>query len=205
MNDKIIGLRFDTALPPEQCSPSMAELFRRLFADAHITYDQILFPYADSLLLSDWGAKNAFGTHALLWDVDPKLLADCAVRACGDRLAELRPRAKELDCTAAAIAEFLSMTYDVSGDPGERETAGQGRSDADGYMPLGDFAALMSGSVRPWSIREQARRFCSLAEHIARLPDASIHGIRGGSLLVSGGDRAELLRLYSAKTGGRAG
>ena len=181
MKDILTGLRFSPDTPPEKCSAATKTMLMRLFDNGAVTYSQFLYPYADSLLLSEDGdaGQYFFGTHSLLWNIAPETVEELLD-------TDLPHETVQVGCSAADITEFL----DISGfDCGE--------------MLLGSFDELLIGSVRPWSIREQSRKFCSFAEHIARMKGCSVHGTVGGYLAVSAENtgREEFARLYEAKTG----
>lgn len=179
MNDKLIGLRFSPELPVHEASRMMKALFIRLFESGKVTYSQFLFPYADSLLLSDDGGDCFFGTHALLWNVDEQLLESC--------FGDVAPELVTLEWSASSITDFLELS-----------------ENNDKAMLLGTFDELLLGSVRPWSVREQARKFCSFAEHISRMKGCEVLGTAGGYLAVQSDVpqiKEQLAALYEAKTG----
>ncbi len=193
MNGRIIGLRFDTELSASICSEYMKKIFKCLIEQKSATYDLLLYPYVDRLLLSREDASGCcFGTHALLWGFDAKTLAGAVVSACRDRLSELHPVAEELDSNAAALGEFLSLGID-NGTQSE--------------IAVGDYASLLAGNVRPWSVREASKRFCAFCEQAARIEGITEKGLCGGSLMVEASDESakeQIERLYTAKTGGAA-
>lgn len=186
MNGRIIGFRFDNTEKPELCAAAMQRMLRRLVAGG-ATYDLFLYPYADALLLADENRAAMFGTHALLWGFDPRPLAKAAFAACEG--ADLRPKALLLENDARAVAGFLS------------ENVGALRP---GELAVGGFGGLLAGSIRPWSIREHSRHFCSFCEQTARMSGVEAVALSGGRLVVRCGAEHEktLADLYTAKTGG---
>ena len=179
MNDKLTGLRFSPELPAEEASRAVKALFIRLFDSGKVTYSQFLFPYADSLLLSDEGGDCFFGTHALLWNVDEQLLESC--------FGDAAPQVVTLEWSASSVTDFLKIN-----------------DNNENAMMLGAFDELLLGSVRPWSVREQSRKFCSFAEHISRMKGCEVLGTAGGYLAVQSDEpliKQQLAALYEAKTG----
>lgn len=184
MKDTIIGLRFPSDMPPEECSRVAKKLFVSLFETGRVTYSQFLYPYADSLLLSEesGGEQSFFGTHSLLWNIDPEMPEKVLLRGVPGVPFEI----EQLDFSTERLMHF----FDIK----DRETD---------MMLFGAFDELLVGSIRPWSIREQARKFCSFAEHISRMNGCKVCGTVGAYL----GVRAENMQpgdfapLYEAKTG----
>lgn len=191
MNNKITAFRFAGALAPEQLSEAMKRVFAHLYSTGGITYSQFLFPYADSLLLSEDSADCFFGSHALLWEIEPERLMCSAEAVLSSEETDLLcPQVTEIELTARTVSDFLN---DVS-----CETSGVG---------IGNFAALLSGNIRPWSLREHSRGLCSFAEHISRMKGYTAHGFSGGRFIVSADEELDellLAGLYSSKTGGIA-
>lgn len=180
MNQNIIGLRLEGGSAGE-CSESARRILSSLSVNG-VTYNQMLFPYADSLTLSG-GVPGMFGSHILLWDVDPRLLARCTVRSCGDAVSA---RAREYRCSARELAGFFE----------ERPC-----SPPQGYMLAGRFSDMLAGAVSPWAIRGRARVMCSFAEHTARLKGARVGGFCGDRLAVSGVPESEIINIFESKTG----
>lgn len=198
MDNMLIGLRFEGKAPVGICSEYMKKIFAALTGRENVTFDRILFPYADTLLLSE-DSRNGyfFGTHALMYGVDARTLARAVFSACGettadgeDMLALLAPNAGKIECTRMAVADFL----DLSG----------GSEESCEY--IGDFASLLGGMVRPWNIREASRRLCSFCEQAARTDGVRLRGLHGGSVCadVEPVSAEAIIKLYAAKTGGNA-
>ncbi|MBE6752809.1 MAG: hypothetical protein E7559_00395 [Ruminococcaceae bacterium] len=189
MNGRIIGFRFDCPQEPELCAAAMQRLLRILTDKGLATFDLFLYPYTDALLLSERGSTAMFGTHALLWGFDERALAEAAVEACQGRTALLRPRACLLDNDMRDIAAFFSEGV---------------HTPAEGEVLVGGLASLLAGSVRPWAIREQSRRFCSFCEHLARTKGVQPVALCGDKLLIKSEEDslAAVEELYAAKTGG---
>ncbi len=182
MSEKLTGLRFSAELSSEICSAAMKSLLVRLFASGKITYSQFLYPYADSLLLSDenCGVSCFFGTHALLCGVEGELLNSCIDD-------DVRPEIIELDYSAADITRFFDISDRLS--------------DAD--MLIGGFEEMLQDSIHPWFIRDRARRFCSFAETIARMKQCAVCGTVGGYVAVKTENKTcdDFIELYASKTG----
>ncbi|MBQ9993374.1 MAG: hypothetical protein IJP17_01515 [Clostridia bacterium] len=186
-SDKIIGIKIGGEMPLCEHSDAMRRIFMRLVESGAVTFDSFLYPYADSLLLSDDVISGTqgyfFGSHALLWDVGEDMLRRCIGNTDDVTVCTMA-------CDAREIEHFL------------REGICQPSA---GEHLIGGFEALLTGTVRPWAVREHARRFCSLSEHIARMKGLSVLGITGGCIMFSaeeGTDISALPALYTAKTGG---
>lgn len=190
MSEKITALRLTGSRDIAKLSAQMKKIFVGLFSSGGVTYSQFLFPYADSLLLSAESEDCFFGSHALLWSVSPERLKQCAHTACGEDMSWLGLEITEIELTAPAIATFLAAA-DVP----------------ESGIETGSYAALLSGNVRTWSLREHSRGFCSFAEHIARMNGYGVYGYCGGRLLIeteNSLDEKLLTELYCSKTGGIA-
>ena len=188
MTQKLIGLRFGGAVPAETCSAYMKRTLAELAATHHKTFDLMLYPYADTLLLSEGDKRGSFfGTHAILRDIGAAELAAAVKAACGDMTARLMPTAVTLDCTREAIAAFLR--------------SGCGENACGVY---GDFCALLEPKPRPYTIRAAAKTLCSFCELAARMNGVHIFGLVGGRVCarVEPSAHEELSRMYAAKTGG---
>ncbi len=186
-----IGLRFKGDVPLEACSEIMRNTLRALVEKQRSTFDRLLFPYADTLLLFSGAARNnLFGTHALLLGFDAEALADAVFSARGGfAVEELEPEACSLPLDRGAIADFLS----------------EGRSEGN-HEYIGDFASLLSADVRTYDIRDAARRLCSFCEQAARTEGVVLHGLSGGSVCADVQPEAVdgIIKLYRDKTGGNA-
>ena len=190
MSGTLVGLRFAGAVPAERCSEYMKRTLAALVGECGITYNMILFPYADTLLLSEQDKRgNFFGTHAVLCGVSAQQLARAAASACGDMLPRLDPRAVRLECTREALRAFLD-----TGAGGDERCL------------YGGIAELTGGRLRPWNIREAARDLCSFCEQAVRMDGVEISGLVGGSVCARVAPEAveAFAALYTAKTGGNA-
>ena len=191
MKENITAISFAAAAAPEECSAAMKALLTRLFESGTVTYDQFLFPYADSLLLSGGCAEppHFFGSHSLLWQVEPERLLNCEAELFPDKPGIFK--LQNLELSAQSIKNFFA----------------DGEAENENYILAGGFSELISGSLRPWAIREHSRHFCSFAEHISRLEGYTLCGLAGGCIALSAKGikenyETELAEIYSAKTGG---
>lgn len=190
MDNRLTTLYFAGAVSPQEHSDAMKRTFSALFESGGITYSQFLFPYVDSLLLSDDSTAPLFGSHALLWGVSAERLKQ-ALDSLGEAECDrLSPQISCVDCSSGEIASFLGESVP-----------------ADGTAALDGYSRLLGGLVRPWSLREHSRGMCSFAEHIARMRGYRVHGFSGGVLIISTEDGTEiderqLAALFESKTGG---
>lgn len=196
MDNMLVGLRFEGEVPVSLCSEYMKRIFAALVREENITFDRMLFPYADTLLISGGsGTDMFFGTHAILYGVEPRALARAVFSGCAagpgeDMLSRLSPRAENIGCTRGEIAGFLDLS-------GLRE---------ENCEYIGDFASLLGAEVRPWDIRETSRKLCSFCEQAARTGGVKLRGLHGGSVCadVDPGSAGTVIKLYADKTGGNA-
>lgn len=179
MSERFFGLKI-TGGDIQSRSAAAEHEFARLLGLCH-TYDRFLYPYYDSLISGRSGepAPGLLGTHAVLWDVGRFLSGadDCC------EYTELAPDYRE-------ISDFLAEGL---------------LAPPEGCVLLGGFGELITGSVRPWSIREHSRKFCSFCEHISRMDGVKSYGLTGGYLCASIEPPAKLCeieRIYNAKTSG---
>jgi len=188
MDEKITGFRFAGNVTPRECSEAMKKLFVHHFISGGVTYSQFLFPYVDSLLLSEDSPPHFFGSHALLWQITPEEIMQSACEVL-ENVEDLCPQAQEIPLNAPVVAEFLADTSVVNEGVG-----------------VGCYASLLSGLIRSWKLREYSRGFCSLAEHIDRMKNHSTKGFSGGRLIICADsiDEDVLAGLYTSKTGGIA-
>jgi len=189
MEEKVTVLRFAGEFDPEEHCAAMKAVFLHLFSSGAVTYSQFLFPYVDSLLLSEYSAPCFFGSHAIFWEISREQIENCVRKTIADNKA-LLPQISEIELNAPAIDNFLNETTAVQHGVG-----------------VGNFSSLISGSARPWSLREISRGLCSFAEHISRMKGYTTHGFSGGRLIISaddGVDEKEISALYNSKTGGIA-
>lgn len=190
MTNTLIGLRFAGELPLTDCAKAMRNTLRALVEEQRATFDRLLFPYADTLLLfSEAGRDSVFGTHALLLGFDADELARAVFSACGKDTARLDPRARSLEFDRDAIASFLA----------EGMTEGN-------HEYIGSFASLLGADVRPYDIREASRKLCSFCEQAARTKGVTLHGLTGGTVCADVDPDAVdgIIGLYHSKTGGKA-
>ncbi len=188
MNEKLTAVRIDGQISPGECSGIMKKAFSLLFASGGITYSQFLFPYADSLLLSDDSEDCFFGSHALLWEIPADRLKAAFDEVCGER-EDVEVNIDDIELTASSVRAFLGEPYIP-----------------EGQIAAGNFASLLSGNIRPWVLREHSRCLCSFAEHIARMKDHEVYAFAGGRLVIKAenADAQQLSELYASKTGGIA-
>lgn len=187
---ELIGLTVGSEKGLCSAALAMQELLNSLCETEFVTYDRIIYPYADSLLLSKRdGYPILFGQKALLWGVDLSSLERAAKNASLALGTEIEYSTAVFECCAADIEKFLAKP--------EAQT--------DTYS-LGGFHPLTSGTVTPWGVREYSRRFCSFCEHISRMNGVEVVSLNAGYICVKDTVSQKLLRelkkLYEAKTGG---
>lgn len=160
-----------------------------LCEDAFLTYDRIVYPYADSLLLAKRnGYPILFGQKTLLWNVDIASIEKAVESAAFSLGRYIEYSAQPVECSAAAVEKFL-----VKPQPQE------------GTISIGGFHRLVAGVVTPWGIREHSRRFCSFCEHISRQEGVEVIALNAGYISIKAVDTRllrDLKKLYEAKTGG---
>lgn len=189
MKYKLIGLTVCTKDGLSDAASAMQSVLSHLCDAEFVTYDRILYPYADSLLLAKReGYPVLFGQKSVIWDVPEKSLrraVDAAERALGK---EIEYTAVPLECCSRDIEKYLSRPDD------EPET-----------VSLGGFHKLTAATVTPWGIREHSRRFCSFCEHISRMKGIEVVSLNAGYISIKPVDAnhiRELRKLYESKTGG---
>ena len=197
--ESITGLRFIAEPTQEnvaQCSEQSARLLRTLVERHNITYNQILYPYADALSLSGVAGTQStriFGTHILLRNV-PKELIDNVMHECfteeKSQIPVFHREIVEFPLTdgmvkSSDIAEFLGVKQE---------------------LPLpwaGEFAGMLGGWLPHWRIRECARYFASFSEMSYRRAKGEIVGLYGGRLILTPECNCpdDLAAIFTQKTG----
>ena len=195
--ERILGIRFiaePTAENISRCSAYSARFFSVLVKDQQITYNQILYPYADALSLSGrtgTESTRVFGTHILLRNVDSSRAS--AV------LAECLPSEARWELEELPVSDGAAMSQDI---------AAFLQTSADCELPfVGEFSAMLGGFVTHWRIRECARVFASFTEMSYRRAKGELIGLHGGRLLLTPEcDCPEALAgIFTQKTGAGSG
>ena len=149
--ERMTGLRFAVQPTREniaQCSELSAKLLRELVERHKITYNQILYPYADALLLSGAAGTQStriFGTHILLRNVPDEIIENVNPKGTitlsspegEDRSLKAQLRAAEKAILQKTLAETGSTLE------GKRTAAGiLGISESTLYRRLREFDLL---------------------------------------------------------------
>ncbi|MBQ1441646.1 MAG: hypothetical protein IIZ08_06990 [Clostridia bacterium] len=192
--ERITGIRYITEPAAEEIkrrSEYSAEFLNALIKRGQITYNQILYPYADALSLSGGEGTEStriFGTHILLRNVEES----AACEAMGEAMRE---RGAEYELTEFTMYEGAVMAADV------REFLKKGSDKA--LNCAGDFGELLTGYARHWRIRECARIYASFCEMAYRRTKGGIAGLCGGKLIILTGEEGlrEAAEIYVQKTG----
>ena len=188
MREKIIAVSFAKRSDAAKCSCVMRDAVAML-AENGVTFDCVLYPYADSLLLRKEGS---FGTHSLFYRVDVHLLEKCVSQSL-DRHGEkrLRYNISEIECTASQILKFLSCA------PAKKKR---------GAVCFGGIAQSIGGIVYPWSVRECSKLLCAFAEQTAAIKGVKLIGYMGNGPLFEcpKSAREQASELFEKKTGARA-
>lgn len=186
MAEKIlaVSMQAENRAKLELCAKIMRSFVSILTTQCACTYSRILFPYADMRsveVAAERGEASLFGTHMLLdGTLDVDMLTDALARACADiipddaQIIALSPRICEVEANAQEIARFLcaNKVYENT-------------------VAAGDFAALLSGGVRAWYIRDRARIFQQVAETAQLREKTDCIGISGGTMLFEVCENAE--------------
>ena len=170
-------------LAPVSQSAEISKKAANLMREGGMTFERFLYPYADTLTLSEKGA-NVFGTHMLLDANNIGLVERCLREACGDVPYQLRA----VGCTVPKIEAFLKKK----------------RTKERGAVSVGSLADLLPCDVRPWQVRECAKKLCSFSEHISRIDGVNTAGSSGGRIILSGMKKKQaksLSDIYFGKTG----
>ena len=192
--ESITGIRFTaepTAEVIKECSCLSAAYLRYLTETRAAVYNQILYPYADTLSLSGMpGAESTriFGTHMLL-------------RGIG--AAEAEAAAAEVLPSEAPPREYRAFTL-TDGAAKSADIAAFLREGAESGLPsVGDFSEMLGGYVTHWRIRECARVYASFSEMAYRRAKGEIIGLCGGRLILTPecDCREALSSILTQKTG----
>lgn len=177
--ERIIGIKFGSGefVYDEQhieiCSVISRSVFQYLIDNCPVTFNQILYPYADMLSLSyQRGTESTkiFGTHMILRGIEEDFVASALFHGLeavtdNDWQPDVTVHHFWLNdgCAAAEeIAAFLECGCDVP--------------------TVGDFAKMLSGFVAHWRIREAAKVFASFSEMSYRVSKGAVCGLAGGRL-----------------------
>lgn len=188
MREKILALSFAKRSDAEKCSRIMRDAVV-LLVENGVTFDCMLYPYADSLLIQRDGS---FGTHSLFYRVDAQLLDRCIARVLEQHNEKkLRYTISEIECLTAEISKFLS------GSPAKKKR---------GTVCFGGLAQSLGGVVYPWSVRECSKLLCAFSEQAASGKGVKLIGYtgEGPQFVCSGKEVPRLAQLYERKTGAAA-
>ena len=196
--DRIIGIRF-TAPPTQEnvirCSELSAAFLNALVKRCNITYNQILYPYADALSLS--GAEGTestriFGTHILLRNIQDEAI-ETVMQQCFT--AENQPVTDKYEALDLPLTDSAAKSSDIA----EFLSAGE----EFGLPWVGDFTGMLAGWLPHWRIRESARNFASFSEMAYRRSGRQVIGLYGGKLILTPQcDCPEALsEIFTQKTG----
>ena len=193
--EAVTGIRFTvepTAESISRCSELSGCFLSALVRNHPVTFNQILYPYADALSLSGRPGTEStriFGTHLLLHNVE-----------CAAALAESLPcGGPDWELVELPVCDGAVMSSDVA----EFLRAG-----AECSLPsVGNFPEMLGGFVSHWRIRECARLFASFSEMSYRRAGGEIVGLLGGRLILTPQcDCQEVLSaIFTQKTGVRSG
>ena len=197
--ESMIGLRF-VAEPTEENIQRSAELSERLLRtlvkEHNLTYNQILYPYADALSLSGMKGTEStriFGTHILLRNISAEQLHHVMSICFTDEAGQSIPIPHEI--IEIPLTEGSAKTADVerflkAGKPPQLRS-------------VGEFSEMLGGYVRHWRIREAARIYASFSEMSYRRAKGEILGLCGGKLILTNAcDCPEAVAaIYTQKTG----
>lgn len=190
--ETITGVRFvcqPTAAEITRCSELSARFLTVLTGEHRVTFNQILYPYADALSLSGKPGTEStriFGTHMLLRGIPPRLIESV--------LNELLPE-DDLRYTVTPFA-----MYDGAAKASDVAAFLRCESTLPG---AGEFGNMLSGYVTHWRIRECARVYASFSEMAYRRAKGAISGLLGGRLILSGecDCREAVAAIFTQKTG----
>lgn len=188
MREKILALSFAKRSDAEKCSRIMRDV-AALLVENGVTFDCMLYPYADSLLLQRDGS---FGTHSLFYRVDAQLLDKCIAQVLEQHNErKLRYTISEIECLTAEISEFLSCSPAKK----KRDT-----------VCFGGLAQSLGGIVYPWSVRECSKLLCAFSEQAASRKGVKLIGYTGEGprFECTGKEISALAQLYERKTGAPA-
>lgn len=193
--EQIIGIRLIAEPTGEQtarCSEISSLIMKTLMAKHKITYNQILYPYADALSLSGkpgTESTRVFGTHMLLRNVPEEWLTEALAECACDIPCELMQ---------FPLTEGAAMSDDIQAFLQSGEAAG-----SEANLPqVGEFGRMLSGYVPHWRIRECSRVFASFCEMAYRRAHGKIAGLSGGSLLLFPfSDPSVVGAIFTEKTG----
>lgn len=196
--ERITGVRF-TAPPTQEnimkCSELSAAFLRTLVEEQAITYNQILYPYADALSLSGAPGTEStriFGTHMLLRNVTSEqinaVMQECFTAknmATSDQFEAINIPLTESTAKSSDVVSFLAA---------EEECA---------LPTVGDFTKMLAGWLPHWRIRENSRIFASFSEMAYRVSKCQVIGLYGGKLILTHQcDCSEALSaIFTQKTG----
>ena len=174
--ETVTAIRFivePTAESISLCSELSAGFFTALVRNHPVTFNQILYPYADALSRSGRPGTErtrVFGTHILLRHVELPLVSAA--------MAESLPTgAPQWELVELPVCEGAVMSSDA---------AEFLRTQAECSLPsAGNFADMLSGYVPHWRIRECARVFASFSEMSYRRAKGEIIGLLGGRLVLT--------------------
>ncbi len=160
--DGITGLRINAAADSDG-SALMVSCLRWLMRNHPLTYNQILYPYADALSLSeDESVRGAhayiFGTHAIFCGVEECVLnqaAEFVSKQSEGVSAELVKISGDDFADADALRDFLRA---------ERLAE---LSDGRGVISAGDYGGALVGNMPHWRIREESKYFAARIEKAA--------------------------------------
>lgn len=156
------------------CSSISRYMLKYIIDNYPLTFNQILYPYADMLSLSGkvgTESTQIFGTHIILrnvcGDIVSSLLEYCVKSAIDMTNGVIQPGTVQFSlsegCVAAEdIAEFLKCECSV--------------------QTVGDFGKMLNGFVPHWRIREAAKAFASFSEMSYRISNGAVCGLSGGRL-----------------------
>ena len=197
--ERMTGLRFAVQPTREniaQCSELSAKLLRELVERHKITYNQILYPYADALSLSGAAGTQStriFGTHILLRNVPDEIIEN------------VNPKNLTDDNVQNPLPEYETETLPLT--EGAVKSTDIAKFLTEGKQPefpsAGDFAKLLSGWLPHWRIRECSRIFASFSEMAYRRAKGQVIGLYGGKLILTPEcDCQEALgAIFTQKTG----
>ncbi len=180
----------------QRCSELSAVFFSALVQRHNITYNQILYPYADALsLCGNPGTMSTriFGTHILLRGVEVQVITNVMEEILSS--GGLGNSALSYDVVEFRLYDGAALACDMA-----EFLCGE-----EGLRSVGDFGGMLGGFVAHWRIRECARVFASFSEMAYRRAKGAVCGLYGGRLVLSSEcDCAEALsEIFTQKTGCR--
>lgn len=177
--EKILGLRFggsDFGYNEQNikiCSAVSQNMLQYLIDNYPVTFNQILYPYADMLSLSCKNGSEStqiFGTHLILRGVEEEFVAEVLFHGLQS--------AAEHEWQPDVIVHHFGT---VDGCAAAEEIAAFLQCDCT-VLTVGDFAQMLGGFVPHWRIREAAKAFASFSEMSYRVSKGAICGLAGGRL-----------------------